>query len=298
MKKPPPRIGVPDSASDITSEVLKLLKAAGVGDRVPTPKADILACAKLIETGELDLDEYREAFSDRIHGALKHAFSKVVGLLDFRRKVVYVASGMTPGRRNFIVYHEVSHRALPWQRSIYASDDELTLDPKCEEVFEAEANFGAAEILFQGDRFEMEVRDFPIGLQTVLFFAQRYDASCHATFRRLVERSDRPCSLLVLKRTVRTNENGEPSYFIVYSVESISFSHRFGDPFGSLRFLGPETEVARIVNSGLHGEIDLFELNGFKKRCNVESFDNRRHVFVLLWPQDIGKARFHFAMGD
>ena len=63
-------------------------------------------------------------------------------------------------------------------------------------------------------------------------------------------------------------------------------------------FSPPKTEIARIVNSEVCGEIDLSELNGFKKRCNVESFDNRRHVFVLLWPRDTGEARFRFAVGD
>ncbi len=210
MKKPPPWIGVPSSAMDITAEVRKLFKAAGVGDRVPTPKADILACAQLIETGELDLEGLQTNSVRPSPGKCsRQGLRKTTLLLHSRAQGRLCRHLPSPqGRKNFVTYHEITHRVSPWQRSIFATDDQFTLDPRCEDAFEAEANFGAAEILFQGDRFETEARDFPIGLQTISFFAERYDASYHATFRRLVERSDRPCLLLVLKRARGTNENG------------------------------------------------------------------------------------------
>ena len=69
----------------------------------------IPACAQLIETGELDLEDYKQTLSDRLRGTFKTGFAKLLGLLDFKRKVVYVASGVTPGRKNFVTYHEITH---------------------------------------------------------------------------------------------------------------------------------------------------------------------------------------------
>jgi len=46
------------STSEIKKQVKLLLKAAGVGDKLPVPKEDIVACSKLVEIGQLDLSKY------------------------------------------------------------------------------------------------------------------------------------------------------------------------------------------------------------------------------------------------
>jgi Zn-dependent peptidase ImmA (M78 family) len=96
-------------------------------------------------------------------------------------------------------------------RIIMTQDDEMTLSPECEDVFEAEANYGAADIVFQCERFEKEARDYELSLESALHLRKKYDASCHATLRRFVERNHRPCLLMILTPTLREHADGQKS---------------------------------------------------------------------------------------
>ncbi len=290
MRNPPERIAVPDSAHEVTEHIKMLLKAAGVGHQLPTPKSQILDCAQLVEAGELNLEEYKQTLSDKAHVFFR-AISKILGLLDFNQHIVYVNPGVPASRKNFVTYHEVSHRVLPWQRQTYAEDDEFTLDPRCVAKFEAEANFGAAEILFQCERFQKEIHDFPLHLDVALRFAEKYDASYHATLRRYAERNHRPCLLLVLKRTSRVFENGHHSYFVIYTIPSLPFTRRFGDPFDGVAFLEPDNRIAQIIDTEGQGEVNLNDTNGFFRTCSVEVFDNKHNVFVLLYARGLSLFR-------
>jgi hypothetical protein len=252
----PPKLAVPPSAEAITDEVRRLLRAAEVGGRLPTPKTQILACASLVETGELDLAEYELSLSARASEVFYRAMKKVSGFLDRRTEQIYVDPQLHDSRRTFVTYHEVIHLIVPWQRIQYTEDDESTLSDGCATLFESEANYGAAEILFQCDRFEREARDFEISVGSALHLANEYDASCHSSLRRFVERNHRPCLLLVLKPTSRTNAGGGTSFFISHAVPSTLFVLQFGDPF-SQQFINPDHELGRILNNGCVGEIGL-----------------------------------------
>ena len=290
MKKLPPQIAAPTAADEVTAEVKKLLRAADVKDQLPTPKPEILACTRLVETGEFDLAEYEASFTDKALAVFHKALSKVRGLLDRRSEQIYVDPLIRDTRRLFITYHEVSHRIIPWQRITYTEDDDSTLSLECSTVFEAEANHGAAEILFQCDRFENEARDYGLSIQTALYLAERYGASFHSAVRRFVERNHRPCMLLVLKATTRENSDGTTSFYVVYSICSKTFALEFGDPF-NVQFVNPDHEVGKIVNSGSCGEIPLCDIKGSLKICSVEFFNNNYHTFVLVYPKDLAPSR-------
>ena len=291
MKNPPPRIGLPASANEIASEMQKLLRAAGVGDQVPTPKAAILACTRLVETGEIDLDQYKQSLADRFRGFFDSAISKILGLLDFHEHVIYVDPAIHASRKLFVTYHEVTHRVLPWQQPMYAADNEVTLDPRCRDLFEAEANFGAAEILFQGTRFDSEARDLPLTVGSALYLANRYDASAHSALRRFAERNHRPCMLFVLKETCRRDECGLRSFYVVYTVESAPFVLRFGDPFGAVSFINPDHPLSPMLNSGQPGTLEVLDIRGLALPCSVEVFDNHHHIFLLVYPKNLPGVR-------
>ncbi len=132
MRNPPERIAVPDSAHEVTEHIKMLLKAAGVGHQLPTPKSQILDCAQLVEAGELNLEEYKQTLSDKAHVFFR-AISKILGLLDFNQHIVYVNPGVPASRKNFVTYHEVSHRVLPWHsvREISERDSRLPVASGC-----------------------------------------------------------------------------------------------------------------------------------------------------------------------
>src|SRR5271157_4563805 len=201
----PPNLAIPSSANAVTDEVRKLLRAAEVGRQLPTPKAQILACTRLVEMGELNLAEYDQSLHEKASEFFYRAMEKVVGFLDRRTKQFYVDPQLHHSRKTFVTYHEVIHRIIPWQHFECTTDDDFTLNPDCETLFESEANYGAAEILFQCNRFEEEARDYDLSVASALHLADEYEASCHSSLRRFVERNHRPCLLLILSPTSRVN---------------------------------------------------------------------------------------------
>jgi hypothetical protein len=286
----PPKLAVPSSAEAVTAEVRKLLRAAEVGTLLPTPKARILGCARLIETGELDLAEYEQSFSSKASGFLYKAMKKVLGFLDRRTKRIYVDPQLHDSRKTFVTYHEVMHRIIPWQHIEYTEDDDLTLNLGCDILFESEANYGAADILFQCDRYEIEARDYDVSVASALHLSGKYDASCHSSLRRFAERNHRPCLLLVLTPTARINADGGTSFYIPHSIPSPAFTLQFGDPF-SRPFVNPDDELGKILNSGSQGEIALSDLKGFCRECFVECFTNQYRHFALIHPKDVTPSR-------
>ena len=288
--KPPPKLAAPSSAEAVTAEVKRLLRAAEVGADLPTPKARILACARLVQTGELDLSEYEQSFSEKASRLFYKALGRVRGFLDRRTKQIYIDPQLHDSRKLFVTYHEVIHRVLPWQQIERTEDDDLSLNETCETVFESEANYGAAEILFQCDRFENEARDYGLSVASALYLSEKYEASCHASLRRFVERNHRPCLLPVMKPTNRENAGGKVSFYVSYSIASNPFVLQFGDPF-SRPFINPEQELGKILNNGNRGEISLSDLRGFCRECEVECFTNQYRVFALICPKDTARAR-------
>jgi hypothetical protein len=290
MKTLPPQIAVPVSAEAVTVEIKRLLRAAEVKDEIPTPKARILACARLVEMGDLDLAEYEESLSDKALGFFYKAMKKVRGFLDRRTEQIYIDPQLHDSRKLFVTYHEVIHRIVPWQNFPYTEDDDLSLSLKCSSLFESEANYGAAEILFQCERFETEAREYAISIPSALHLSQKYEASCHSSLRRFVERNHRPCLLLVLKPTNREHSSGQRSFFVSYAIPSVPFILQFGEPFPQ-QFINPGDELCQIVNSGGDGEIILSDSKGFHRSCSVECFNNNYHCFVLIHPKDISASR-------
>jgi hypothetical protein len=286
----PPKLAIPPSADAVTAEVRKLLRAAAVGGQIPTPKADILRCVQLVEAGELALAEYELTRAERISGFIHRAMGKVRGFLDRRTKEIYVDPRMHDSQKTFVTYHEVFHRVAPWQQIYYTEDDNSTLSLGCETLFEREANYGAAEILFQCERFEAEARDFDLSVPSALHLADKYDASYHSSLRRFSERNHRPCLLLILKPTSRANRGGGTSFFVSHSIPSAAFTMQFGDPF-SQPFINPDHQLGEILNNAGSGEIGLSDLKGFRRTCTVEYFNNQYNHFVMIHPKDVAPAR-------
>jgi len=244
----------------------------------------------LVEIGDLDLAQYEESRAQKLSDFFYRTFRKIRGFLDRRTEEIYIDPQLKPTKKNFVTYHEVTHRILPWQRVQYTEDDELTLSSDCEIRFECEANYGAAELLFQCDRFETEARDFQLSLSSAQYLADNFDASYHASIRRFVERNHRPCALLMLKPTARINPSGETSFCVSHVVLSPTFVLRFGDPFG-FTFVNPDDELGKILNSERNSEIALKDCKGFMTDCTVELFNNHYTRFALIFPKDIGNAR-------
>lgn len=281
----------PENAVEIRKQIQRLLRAADVGDRLPTPRDDVVAAAELAFLKEIDLRSFDEGSARAglasIVQLLSSAVRKVKGLLHFKKRIIYIDPLAHPSSVPFITYHEVSHKILPGHRVLSDPhlDNDMSLDPVFARELEIEANIGATLLIFQLDRFAREIRDSPFGLASAAEFAQKYAASFHSTFRHYTETTEKECALLVLSPPTDASEQ----FSLWYAISSCSFKERFGmidwpkyyakdDPVFGAAVDDLDSEIKE-------GEMVLSDTRGFRIQCQTESFHNSFNCFVLLYPK-------------
>ena len=163
-----------ESYEDIVRLSDRLLRTAGAYGRFPTPVEDILAAAELEEASDTFLSESSIAMMPaHLRGVLRR-----VRQGSRRPRPQDAHSPREPSRRicvgqkAFKRLHETSHDLFPWQhidegRNGFA-DSQMTLSGRTTIIFEREANQGAAELLFQRDRFTEMAGDYAIGCATII----------------------------------------------------------------------------------------------------------------------------------
>lgn len=271
-----------------------LLERAGVGDRLPTPIDDLLACAELVVSQNIDLTEAHHGFFARNYKVLMSALKKAMGMVDLRERIIYLDTTVNEAKQNFVKLHEIGHKVLPWQREIMLHlDDDSTLSHDVKDVFEFEANRFASEAMFQGERFDRDIRDLPLELRTALQLSRLYGGSIHATLRRYVERHPDACTTLVLGTTPLVTSAGT-HYPVTRLHESAAFTRAFPTwprperlPV-SADFLQPLAGARGGAFEEIDTDLTLPGLCG-PVPCIVHVFKNRFSNFVLLIPE--GKRR-------
>lgn len=283
---------------EITRHAKLLLQDAEVGQKLPTPVDDLVACLGLVVSRDVTLDEsqadffavqeeYTKALSSTSYSALKSSLRKALGLIDLHDSIIYLDQTVSPQKQTFLKLHEVGHKVLPWQRDTYLFlDDEKTLSPDVQRLFEREANRFAAEVLFQADRFTHNSRDLPLEIETPLYLAKHYGASAHATIRRYVEVSHRCCSVLIMRRT-QLGSNGEPEFRVAYVVRSPKFARQF-EGLGWPARLNDKSPLIRALQSGrqrVKGDgLMLLDRDGRKIECSFHTFQHSHNAFGLVFP--------------
>ncbi|MFC7571459.1 ImmA/IrrE family metallo-endopeptidase [Klenkia terrae] len=183
----------------IDAHVDDLLRAADAYGRFPTPVNDIIEAAGLVEVPNHELDHAVLAQMPPEQRALVvQALPQLEGMLDRQARTLCVTDLVTnENRRRFVKLHEVVHGALPHQQALIYADNAETLSPSTRLMFEREANYGAAHLLFQRAAFAAEARSLSLSVASVQVLAARYGSSIHAAFRRYAETHDR--AVLVLR---------------------------------------------------------------------------------------------------
>ena len=189
----------PESAEAVSKYAKRALREAEAVGELPTPVDKLLEAAG-VENLKID-ENVKESFSARLAGPAKQDFEtmwpKIRGIADTRERVTYVDENTSQTRILFAKGHELGHEALPWHTlNPYYFDDDKLLIGNAEEVFDAEANFFSAEVIFQGENFARMVRDYTVGFDSIFLLAQMHGASYHATAWRYVEDQDGAFALL------------------------------------------------------------------------------------------------------
>jgi hypothetical protein len=274
-----------DSAAEVDRVVGNLLRGSKALGKFPTPVDDIVAFGELAVAKNIDLGKVERGFFPKL-GFLSSALKKILGVIDFKKRTIYLDKSQPRNRQTFIKLHEVGHGTLPWQRELREGygDDEISLNPDLNEQFECEANHFASAALFQLDRFDEELLKLPLSFSSVRALAQKYGASIQSTARRYVARCPRRCALLVFHKPHAGTTFSVP---IRNCFESASFLTAFGE-LGIPALCGDSYPFIQDIrrNRRMH-ETGVFTgttSNTHSVVFNYHFFNNGYNSFVFLFP--------------
>jgi len=281
------------SHKDISQLTDRLLRQADAYGRLPTPVADILAAAELVEAPQTFLSASSIAQAPaHLRGILSRMSGKVHAVLDRRTREVHVNPATDlAGQQAFKRLHEASHDLFTWQHIDDGqngfADDQWTLSPKTQIVFEREANQGAAELLFQRERFATIASDYSVSSGAVIELAGCFGSSIHAAFRRYVETHHGAVAGVVL--APGPCEHEPLAFTRKEAICSESWRTRFEDPAVWPRVLRADpfsfVDQARACAAfgPPTGEWRYLDRNNEMTTLRVEAMNNTYRTFVLVW---------------
>jgi hypothetical protein len=217
-------------------------------------------------------------------------WSRILGAYWHEERVVFIDQEQPTQRQLWTDGHEAGHALCAWHAPVLRLDNEDTLFKCLHPGIEAEANYSAGYLIFQGGRFHREALKDQISIRTPLALCHQYGASRHATLRYYVEHHPYAVALLITGRYV------EPDGTIPVwnSIESTEFEQRFGRlqdrlPGKTLRIAdGPDAPLADILLSS-RSSIDppskavrIPDRDGTRHPFIAEAFFNQWNHFILV----------------
>lgn len=272
-----------ETADEINGQADRLLHAAGAYGRFPTPVDDLVRASRLSEAADYVLDEslIRKAPA-YLRVLLRSARNKIQGLLDRRERVIHISPAIEhEGKRRFVKLHETTHHILPHQRDLLYADDHETLSPTTRRLFEREANQGAAELLFQRNRFTRDAADLQISVAAIWQLASKYGSSFHAAIRRYAETHPSAVAAIVLGPA--PIQQHPPRWRREEVMASPAWIRRFGKPtWPRLMDTHASPFVAAVDFPGL-SDVKMRDLTGAMIEISVDACKTPYHSFLLLW---------------
>lgn len=275
---------VEKSIREMAQRILDLAAAHG---RFPTPISDIMSAAKIKVASELWSPELIKRLKQKGGAELCSALSKLLGVYDAQANFVYITPDIHPQKEAFLKLHETAHAFLPWQSQTYSviEDCEKTLDPAIATQFEREANVFASEVLFQGDRFDIEALDYDFSVQTPIILSKKYGASMYSSIRRYVSTNNRTCAVIVMNPF----DNIRNEITVRRIIVSKNFG-RYNAPLWPSRitpFSGPGQNIFKGVNIAEKEIISIPDRDGTAHEYSTEFFSNTYQNFLFLKPTSV-----------
>lgn len=187
------------SAGDIRKQVARVLRDL----ESPEPPLNLTEARELLK---LDLGYYSKTdlglfdeISHRVKVGGKLLLQKPARMIEVVQKAglrallfqdsrkILIDDEVPAPKHRHIEAHEIIHDITPWHRDFLLGDNELTLNPECEAVIEAEANYGAGQLLFLMDRFGREARDLEFNWASIQLLKKRYGNTMTTTLWHMVE---------------------------------------------------------------------------------------------------------------
>ena len=156
------------SRGEIDKHADLLLRKAGVLRNFPTSVEEIIAAQQLTVSNP-DHSPLAPGMIARAPAALREKLStisfKVLAVLDRHERMVHVHPETTnTNHERFNQLHEVGHDLCTWQHLPHEIDGRSQLDPSTQVLFEREANYAGARLLFQGEVFMQLAQSYDTGI--------------------------------------------------------------------------------------------------------------------------------------
>jgi len=213
--------------------------------------------------------------------------ARILGALWFAERTVFVDEGQSEPRRRFTEAHELVHALCPWHEAVLRVDTEDELFRPTVTALEAEANAGAALLIFQGAAFAERIAGEPPSIAFALELAAEHGASAHATLHELVAMHASPTALLTVGR-FRGRDGALPVW---RAVDSPAFRSRFGSAAERLRgVMQPGRELDELAEAArgsgrASAVLRVQDRSGRPQRCVAEAYYNR-HSFLIVLHQE------------
>jgi hypothetical protein len=195
----------------------------------------------------------------------------ILGAMWFDERLLFVDTKQTLGRRRFTEAHELTHLICPWHRAVLRLDTGAELFGRLGRGLEAEANVGAAQLIFQTEAFAEAAHGGEVSLTTAFSLAEQFAASRQAAAHHYVQCSRAPVALAIAGRWP-----GRDGLLPVWrTVESASFLRRFGRLEVPAAQLAGAVEAARTSSQPVATRAEGFQ---------AELFNNRHCHLILVTP--------------
>ncbi len=260
------------------------LRESNAIDVLPTPLDAVGRAAGMLEVVSID------KLPDEVARQKPPAWKRILGAVLFEEQVVFIDRSQDEVRQRFTEAHEAAHLMLPWHRPGFRLDHEGSLRDDTRERLEAEANLGAAHLLFQGDRFHARAAAHQVGMATALALGPGYGGSAHAALHYYVEHHPSAAVALLIAGRYPLADQTLPVW---RSVGSPGFRERFGDlqhllPGGSLALAGERAIFGEVIErawtatSPPRQDVYVPDRGGQVRPFVAEGWFNRRCVFVMI----------------
>lgn len=205
------------------------------------------------------------------------------------QKRILIDEGVHELKKRWYESHEVAHSVIPWHADYMLGDDKSTLAQSCHEQIEAEANYGAARLLFPQSRFLEASASSPLSISFIRELSKHFGNTITSTLWRCVEQSDEVVVATIGAHPKHPHEGKLP---IEYMVRSESFEGRFSEvadaeiwaslqTYCAYRKTGP-LGASEIVLPDDNGEFHIFLFESFSNGYSVLTLAKRIRAVELI----------------
>lgn len=203
------------------------------------------------------------------------------------RKRILIDEKLHVKKHRWAEGHETIHTILEWHEAILHGDNEVTMKQACLDKVEAEANYGAGQLLFLRERFVSEALDSAPSVDLVRTLAKSFNNTHASTLWRLVETAGRERPMLGVMHYHPaprfSSAKNDPANPCRHFIRSDAFATKFSDT--------DELEVFDHISSYIEPKqggpvgnelVVLTDDNGDEHEFAFETFNFRHECLTLV----------------